>query len=189
MRKLQSTDFPMRMNIHFCIDEKSHDKIKTLNQTLVGLGSQIDFSKKHIPHITILMGTIPTINAYKRIVNSLVRLKHQINIQTIHVSKPYTVPPKHRFVFMDTSHGYKLKEIKYTIFNDIKDCIELEYHGGPETDTHLTLGYFESLDQNVKSVIDKMILNDSKLELSEIGISPASDRGTCLKEIFTVNLG
>jgi len=186
--QLTDQDFPLRMNIHFCLKEDLKKEIISLNQALVDVGSEIDFGKDHIPHITILMGTIASLSDYQYIVNAITKTASEISPQAISLFNPYCLIPQKKFVFMDIAPINRLKDIKREFLKAIKGHIKLDYYGRPQSHVHLTLGFIEIMSKDIENLIQKMNLINTQSVVSQVGISVVSDKGTCLQETFTVDL-
>ena len=181
-------DFPMRMNIHFCLEEPLSSEIKSLNKVLVTQGSDIDFSKEHIPHLTVLMGNVPSLENYTKILKGISEVASETKRQKITVTNPYIVTPKRNFLFMDVAPKNRIKYIKYAFFNKIKKYMRFDYYGMPKVSPHITLGYIDTITDEIGVRINEIRIEHSNSVVSKIGISPASDKGTCLKEVFVVDL-
>ena len=181
-------DFPMQINIHFCLEKELYAEIKTLNQMLVVNGSDIDFTKKHIPHLTVLLGNVPSLQNYTEILKGISKIASQIKKQKIVIYNPYRVTPKKNFVFIDVAPKNKIKMIKYAFFDEIKKYMHFSYYGRPKVSPHITLGYIENLSDEIENTITNIRIKHTSSVISKIGISPASDKGTCLKELCIIDL-
>jgi hypothetical protein len=130
------------------------------------------------------MGEIRTEDDYLdllHICNLFLQKRKAINYE---VSMPYWKKPLEKFVFVDVLPLESFTKLRLDLYEDVKELIQCSTYGGPDSETHITVGYADSTDTKD---LDLNIINsssDKRLGVaSSVRICRAGVHGTC-SEIF-----
>jgi hypothetical protein len=177
--------YPLKININLELSNEVKDFCIAINQYIVNEGfNEINFQgfQQQLPHITLLMGEIKTQDDYLNLIR-ICNLFSQ-KCKTIEVSMPYWKKPLEKFVFVDVLPLEEFTKLRLELYEDVKELIKCSAHGGPSSETHITVGYADSIDAKD---LDLNIISLSSFErlgvASSVRICRAGVHGTC-GEIF-----
>lgn len=178
-----SRRYPIKINVNFALSFEIENFCKSVNQAMVEEGlDSINFNNfTSIPHITLLMGNVKSANDYSELIqiySNFVKSQSRIEYS---ISRPYWKEPLKKFVFVDVLPLDKFEEFRLNLDKNTKGLIDYSSYGGPDSSTHITLGYsnLENLDNNLISSFLPPSLGIADL----MRICKAGNHGTC-SEIF-----
>lgn len=177
MRKtLSGIMFPSKININIPVTGKAKIEVKKINSVIPK--SLINFNGgPHMPHITLIMGTVHSYKDYLQIEKEVKTLSKELNPFKYTVKKIYKPNRTSEYIFADVLTD-EIPRIKHLLFSRIGKFIELSTFGGSENTPHITLGYAEDFQE-----IELTTLSSNLVSLgyaSRIAISQAGPKGTCL---------
>lgn len=177
-----------KLNIHFPVYGWIKDECISLNKEIHEItNNEIDFSPQafQIPHITILMGYVKTLEDYTKICNILEKFTKTINSFNISFSKPY-IKNNENYIFIDIKESKKIINIKKELYKSIQPYFEIVKWDILNEPPHITIGYITMKREKVNQIIDVQIPNNI-LTVNRINISLCGLRGTCLGTLREFN--
>jgi hypothetical protein len=179
--------YPSKININLGLSNEVNDFCIAINQYIVSKGfNEINFQgdQHHLPHITLLMGEIKTENDYMSLIHICNLFSQKCKAINYEVSMPYWKKPLEKFVFVDVLPLEEFTKFRLDLYEDVKELIKCSTYGGPNSETHITVGYADSTEAKD---LDLDIINSSSYGrlgvASSVRICKAGVHGTC-NEIF-----
>lgn len=173
-------EYPVRININSSLSPTVDHLVRTLNQCFLRAGcDDIDFSpsSSHIPHLTLLMGTVHDSRSLAEIGAHCEAFALHTRKIEFSLSKPFWKKPSLKFMFLDAEPYEPLKELRTQLLDELSGLIECEFHGGPENPSHITVGY--GSERQVKLSQVRRLYSETVTELVDLRIALAGERGTC----------
>jgi hypothetical protein len=179
--------YPLKININLGLSNQINDFCIAINQYIVNEGyDEINFKEgpQHLPHITLLMGEIKTSDDYLNLIYICNLFSQKRKAIDYEVSRPYWKKPLEKFVFVDVLPLEEFTKLRLELYEDVKGLIKCSAYGGPNSETHITVGYADSTDAKD---LDFNIVNSSSYKrlgvANSVRICRAGVHGTC-SEIF-----
>jgi hypothetical protein len=173
-------NFPLRININFSLPDKLEGFVKDINNEFINEGyPDVDFVPEgsHLPHITLLMGTVNSKNDLDEILRKITIFKNEINPIEYTVGHPYWKEPSQKFAFVDTLPLEIFKKFRLKLLLNLNGLINCEFHGGPENPSHITVGYGDKKTIDLKQFVE--LTPKEGFITNSVRVCIAGERGTC----------
>lgn len=174
-------------NIHWVIDEPLYGEVTSLNRVLVDrCGSEIDFSRGHRPHITLLMGSLLNSDSLSTALGRLSVLAQLLAPIQFVLGAPYLESCTHRYVFMDPVDPLPFVRAKASAALVMSGLFRLPSVGGPGNPPHISLAYITRECPFVDGVPSERTGQISTVR--RIGVARCGPHGTCIDQLLIADV-